>query len=97
MKILHTLLLTTCLALIENSLGDSCKTSFDNVFTFTCPPGNPTNPVIPASQSATAQMLVLSPNLYTVVPYAQLCSFTYVSTLVMSYNQITSLSGAFKR
>jgi hypothetical protein len=103
----HFLLLAACMAfLIDQSTGNTCRTTFVNsattggslinVFTFTCPPGNPTNPVIPASQSATAQMLVLSPNLYTVVPYAQLCSFTYVFTLVMSYNQITSLSGAFK-
>ena len=66
-----------------------------NVFTYTCT-GIGTVTSIPPSTPVTVQELAISPNLFTVVPYTQLCKFNVLISLIMSNNRITSLTNAFK-
>jgi hypothetical protein len=72
--------------------------SWLNMYTYTCAAGGTgsvTTPTLATTYASTTQKLALSPNLYTSIPYTQLCQFTYVTTLVMSNNQLASLTAAF--
>ena len=93
--------------LAKPTLADNCYSTvntfpatFSRVqYAFQCYPSTGSNPAIPSSYISSATSyneLKLSPNFYTQVPTAQICSFTNLYSLDLSNNQLTSLSGVFK-
>lgn len=68
-------------------------------FVFNCYPTTASNQLFPSSyslQSTKFNEIDLSPNFYTAIPIAQLCPFKYTITLDLSFNRLTSLTGAFR-
>jgi hypothetical protein len=76
--------------------GVTSTGALNNTFSYTCrgqgyPPGMPT------MYAYATTTLSLSPNLYTSVPYTDVCQFQNTHTLNMSNNYLTSLTGSFAR
>jgi hypothetical protein len=57
---------------------------------------NPLLPYVDGSYPSTFDVLELSPNLYTNISSNDLCQFTNIHTLDLSFNQLTTIAGVFK-
>lgn len=70
-----------------------------DILNFRCYSGTSFNPTIPidnGSKESEYNELILSPNLYNIVPVDALCPFINIYLLDLSKNAITSTTGAFK-
>ena len=68
------------------------------IFKFTCNAVDIPNPSLPAIHGSTSSdfnEINLSPNFFSILPLNQLCLYTNVYSINLSYNQIAGLSNAF--
>jgi hypothetical protein len=68
------------------------------IFSYECYAPSPDDPTFPISGSSPGEYneVDLSPNFYTTVPTSNICLFTNITLLDMSYNKITSITGLFQ-
>lgn len=84
----------------SQSVSQASGVTWSNIYSYTCPTTQSGIPTIPTTYNGqsllgTINVLSLSPNVFASIPYSQICAFTKVYKLIMSYNQLTSLTGAF--
>ena len=84
---------------IENCILQKVQNSpITIIFSYKCSPPTQINPAFPTGGSSPTEFtqLILSPNVYTIVPISDLCQFSNINLLDLSSNAITSTTGLFK-